>query len=59
MSANARLTEVAQIFATGLTRMAGATSTALSAIYGESSLDFAPVESGHGIANQSREGGAK
>jgi hypothetical protein len=59
MPANARLTEVAQIFAAGLTRMTGATSTTLSAICGESSLDFAPVESGHEVSNQSREGGAK
>jgi len=59
MSANARLTEIGRILAAGLIRMRAAKSSDLSANAGDSSLDFAPLPSGHDAANPSHEGGSK
>jgi hypothetical protein len=47
MTARERLTEIAEILATGLTRLKARQSSALSADFGESSLDCAAHQSGH------------
>ncbi len=50
MSADARLSEIGRILATGLIRMNSAKSSALSANSGDSFLDLRAHESGHGEA---------
>jgi len=57
MSTEARLAEIGRIFAAGLIRMARTKSSSLSAGAGDSFLDFASHQSGHGAANPSHEGG--
>ena len=50
-----RLTEIAEIFAQGLSRLRARQSTELSADHGESRLDFSPTRSGHVRRTQRRE----
>jgi len=47
MTATARLAEIAQILAAGLTRLRARQSSALPADFGESSLHCAAAQSGH------------
>jgi len=53
MSAAERLDEVAEILAAGLIRLSARKSSGLSAHHGESSLDFSPDQSGHGVVQDS------
>jgi hypothetical protein len=47
MTADQRLTEIAEILAAGLTRLRARQSSQISADFGESSLDCAGHQSGH------------
>jgi hypothetical protein len=53
MPAAERLDEIADILAAGLIRLRARKSSALSADYRESSLDFSPDQSGHGVVQDS------
>jgi len=53
MSAAERLDETADILAAGVIRLRAGKSSALSADYRESSLDFSVDQSGHGAAQDS------
>ena len=55
MTPAARLSEVAEILAAGLSRLKARQSSALSADFGESSLDCPAAQSGH--ANVLTDGG--
>ena len=52
MTAEERLDEIAHILAAGLIRLRTRKSSGLSRDDGESSLDFSPDESGHGVADK-------
>jgi hypothetical protein len=49
MTAAERLDEIADILAVGLIRLRARKSSRLSRDRGESSLDFSPEQSGHGV----------
>ena len=51
MSAAERLDEIADILAAGLMRLRARKSSSLSRDRGESSLDFSPHQSGHGVVH--------
>jgi hypothetical protein len=53
MTAAERLDEIADILAAGLIRLSARKSSALSCDHGESSLDFSPDQSGHGVVQDS------
>jgi hypothetical protein len=53
MTAAERLDEIADILAAGLIRLRARKSTPLSRDRGESSLDFSPHQSGHGVVQDS------
>ena len=53
MSVVERLDEIADILAAGVIRLSARKSSQISADRGESSLDFSPRQSGHGVANDS------
>ena len=53
MTAEERLDEIADILAAGLIRLRARKSTLLSRDRGESSLDFSPDQSGHGVVQDS------
>jgi hypothetical protein len=53
MTAAERLDEIADILAAGLIRLRARKSSALSRDHGESSLDFSPDQSGHGVVQDS------
>ena len=58
MSAAARIDEVGQILAAGLTRVLAQKSSSLSALIQDSSLDFSPLKSGaHRRKLRNRAGG--
>ena len=53
LSAAERLDEIADILAAGLIRLRARKSSGLSRNHGESSLDFSPDQSGHGVVQDS------
>jgi hypothetical protein len=53
MTAAERLDEIADILAVGLIRLRARKSIPLSRDRGESSLDFSPEQSGHGVVQGS------
>jgi hypothetical protein len=53
MTAAERLDEIAEILAAGLIRLRARKSSRISAHHGESSLDFSPDQSGHGVVQDS------
>jgi hypothetical protein len=53
MSAAERLDEIADILAAALIRLSARKSSGLSRDRGESSLDFSPDQSGHGVVQES------
>ena len=53
MTAAERLDEIADILAAGLIRLSSRKSSQISADRGESSLDFSPDQSGHGVVQGS------
>jgi hypothetical protein len=55
LTADERLTEVAEIFACGLARLHARKSSSLSRDCGESCLDFPPDQRGHAVDDTSAE----